>query len=229
MHRQLYSQLADICSEKSRYYDKRLVLWRNDEEESFLRSWIADPRSEKPAVGRLTSVEDTNDITNLKNFISNCVKCGSVVEKKPGVGTGASGIMVILHAPRLIGKIEMQLFKKDSVAMLKQIVSSLKVPFGDCYITNMIKCESEDCFTKPSEMASNCLSILERELYIVKPRIVLVMGEMQPLSKMINNSRGILWFTIEHPITMLKNPDLKRSAWDTLKNIIAKMQEPGFA
>lgn len=228
MNKDLSAQLADLYL-KDPYYDKRFVLWRSSEEEEFLRAWISGSIAHEPAGLTPLSLDDAADVEALKSLLLQCGKCGSVSEKKIGIGDGSSGLMIILHAPRLIGKIERELFKKDSITMLKQIVASLNVTFKDCYITNMIKCEPGDGFIKPSEMLSNCISFLEKELYIVKPKIVLVMGEMQSISKMVNNSREIFWFTIEHPITMLNNPDLKRSAWETLKNIMVKMKELGLA
>jgi len=227
MNKQLYSNLAEVFSQDS-YYNNRVVLWRSNEEESFLRTWLSSSFADESIETKPSSVNNISDIINLKDFVSKCSTCGSSFEKKIGVGTGTNGIMIILHAPRLIGKIEMQRTKKDSVTMLKQIIASLNVSFSDCFITNMIKCESTDSFTKPSEMAANCLSILEKEINIIKPKIVLVMGEMQPLRRIVNGNKELSWFTIEHPITMVKNPELKRSAWETLKTIMAKIKALGL-
>ena len=59
----------------------------------------------------------------------------------------------------------------------------------------------------------------------MKPRIVIVFGDIMPLQKIVKGSVDIFWYNIEHPITLIKNPDLKRPAWSTLKLVMAKMKE----
>ena len=212
---------------KNAYFDKRLVICRNNDEAVFLNSWISASEKERnlsPAGGDAMHVKEQSDL-NL--FIRNCSKCGASLEKKTGVGSGKNGVMIILYAPRLVGKMEMQFYKKDSADMLKRITASMNLSFGECYITNMVKCESDDPFMKPSLMLSNCLSVLEAELDLVKPKLALVMGDIRPLQKIVSSSE-IFWFAFEHPISMIKNPDLKRSAWETIKNINLKTKELGI-
>jgi len=209
------------------YFDKRLVICRNKDEAVFLNSWISasENRQEQPPVR--ADAKDVRDQAGLNSFIRDCSKCGLSLEKKTGIGSGKNGVMIILHAPKLLGKMEMQLYKKDSADMLKRITASMNLSFGECYITNVIKCESDDPFMKPSVMASNCLHVLEAELTLVKPKLALVMGDILPLQRIVNNSK-ILWFTFEHPISMLKNPDLKKAAWETIKKINLKTKEFGI-
>ncbi|MCL2026746.1 MAG: hypothetical protein FWG92_08085 [Leptospirales bacterium] len=221
-HRTLSRLLA-----KNSYFDKRLVICRNNDEAVFLNSWISASEKKQdlpPAGGDVMHVKEQADL-NL--FVRNCSKCGASLEKKTGVGSGKNGVIIILYAPGLVGKMEMQFYKKESADMLKRITAAMNLSFGECYITNMIKCESDDLFMKPSQMLSNCLSVLETELALVKPELALVMGDIRPLQKIVNNSE-IFWFAFEHPISMIKNPDLKRAAWETIKNINLKMKELGI-
>jgi uracil-DNA glycosylase family 4 len=228
MMENLYTELHDLLS-RSPYARETLVMSRNSGEDEFLRRWLDSAASVKPAAAAPAPAglkpADVNSPAALKELVETCSLCGNVSEKKAAYGDGSNGVMIILHAPRLIGRVEVQLYRKDSVEMLKAMVRAMKISFPHCYITNLIKCEAADMLMKPSQMASNCLEILRKELVLVKPSIVIVMGEMQPLQKIIHDSRGIFWFTVEHPITMLKNPDLKKSAWATLKNVMEKIRE----
>ncbi|MCL1910913.1 MAG: hypothetical protein FWG13_01760 [Leptospirales bacterium] len=210
------------------YFGKRLVICRNESEAAFLNLWISPSESKQDSPPVHADARNVREQAGLNSFIKDCSKCGASLEKKIGVGSGNNGVMIILYAPKLVGKMEMQFYKKDSADMLKRITASMNLSFGECYITNMIKCESDDPFMKPSEMVSNCLSVLEAELALVKPKLALVMGDIRPLQKIVNNSE-ILWFAFEHPISMLKNPDLKRAAWETIKKINLKTKELGIA
>jgi DNA polymerase len=228
MKENLYTELHALLS-SSPYARGNVIMSRNADEEEILRRWLDSVSSGKPAAAAPETAgakpADANSPAALKELVEKCSLCGNVSERKPAYGDGSNGVMIILHAPRLIGRVEVQLYRKDSVDMLKAMVRAMQLSFPHCYVTNLIKCEAGDMLMKPSQMVSNCLEIIRKELALVKPSIVIVMGEMQPLQKIIHDSRGMFWFTVEHPITMLKNPDLKKSAWATLKNVMDKIRE----
>jgi uracil-DNA glycosylase len=80
----------------------------------------------------------------------------------------------------------------------------------------------------PSEMFRHCGDILNGEIAAVAPSIVIVMGEMVPLKKTVDANPGISWFSIDHPLTILNNPELKKPAWNTLKLVMSRMKELGI-
>jgi len=222
-----YGTLSRLLA-RNPYFDKRLVVCRTQDEAAFLSSWIAAPEKKQDEPSAYADLKGVKEQAGLNSFIKACSRCGASLEKKTGIGSGKNGVMIILYVPKLVGKMEMQLYKKDSADMLKRITAAMNLSFSDCYITNMIKCESDDPFMKPSMMVSNCLPILEAELALVKPKLVLVMGDIRPLQAVVNNSSKILWFAFEHPMSMLKNPDLKKAAWETIKEINLKTKELGI-
>ena len=77
-------------------------------------------------------------------------------------------------------------------------------------------------------MYRNCTGFLSDDIALTEPRVVLVFGDIVPLQKIVNESRGLFWYNIEHPLTLLKNPDLKRPAWSTLKLAQKKIAELGL-
>lgn len=162
---------------------------------------------------------------DLKKIIESCTLCTGVVDRKFGVGTGMNGVMVILNSPRLVNIVEKNLLKKESVEMLKKIIQATDLSFGECYITNLVKCDISDPLMKPSQIVANCEKIINREIEVIKPRLVIVFGDILPLQSIIKNSMDIFWYNIEHPITLIKNPDLKRAAWSTIKVIMTKLKE----
>lgn len=210
----------------------RLTVTKGVEDVKLLRAFLALKGASLPngeaqtPVGGISSPADT---ASLKGFIAECSKCGAARAKKTGVGTGANGVMIILNTPTLVASNELSLYKKDLSDMLHNIITAaLKLSFADCYITNIIKCEAGDVFIKPSVMAANCIGILDYEVKIVKPKVAIVMGDILPIRKMVNASKGIYWFNIEHPLTMIKTPQTKAQAWKTLQAAIAKMKEIGI-
>ncbi len=190
-------------------------MYRGEEELDRLSGWLC--RRER-------SRGEDRDV-DLKKLIESCRTCTGVEERKFGIGTGANRVIIILNSPQLVNVVEKKVLKKDSVDLLKKIIQAAQLSFNDCYITNLVKCEIADPLMKPSQIVKNCENIINREIEIIKPRIAIVFGDIIPLQRIIKESVDVIWFNIEHPITLLKNPDLKRNAWHTLKLIMEKMKE----
>ncbi len=213
-----YGNITAIIEDLARR--RRLILYRDDDELEFLMRWIQGERHSVEGSGILAGDE-------LNDIIQNCRKCKDTRERKLGYGSGTNGIMIILNTPRMVSQAEIKLFKSESVKLLRKMIMAIGVDFESCYTTNMIKCETGDSLYSPSEMFQNCEEIIRKEIMHINPEIAIVMGEIVALQKIINDSQGIAWYNVEHPLTLIKNPDLKRSAWNTLKLIMAKIRERG--
>jgi len=201
--------------------DKRLMkntlLFKGDEELKFLIG-ILKPKSEAK---KITSI---NDIAADALF-SECKICPDIIERKTPFGLGSNKVMIILNAPRMANRIEISIHKSESVEVLKKMVSAIGLEMKECYITNLIKCETGNALIKPSDMVKNCTKILQREIEIIKPKLAIVMGDILPLQGVVNSSKSITWFNTEHTISLIKNPELKRPAWETLKLVRKKFLE----
>lgn len=200
---------------KDRSLRGRVIVSRGDDELDRLSGWVC--RQDR-------AQEEAREET-LKKIIEACALCSGVEERKFGVGSGMNGVMVILNSPQLVNIIEKKLLKKESVDLLKKIIQAAHLSFGECYITNLVKCDINDPLMKPSQVMGNCEKVVAREIEVMQPRVVIVFGDILPLQNIIKNSREIFWYNIEHPITLIKNPDLKRAAWSTLKLIMTKLKE----
>jgi len=201
--------------------DKRLMkntlLYRGDEELDLLINFLK-PNSE---VKKILNIQDiTSDF-----ILSECKICPDIIERKNPFGSGANKVMIVLNAPRMANRIEINIHRAESVDLLKKMVSAIGLTMKECYVTNLIKCESSSAIIKPSDMVKNCTKILQKEIDIFKPELAIVMGDILPLQGIINSSKGITWFNTEHTISLIKNPELKRPAWETLKLVRKKFLE----
>jgi uracil-DNA glycosylase len=209
----LYKDLAALLRDK--FLRSRLILSRGAEELELIAGWVC--RQER-------AVEEARE-DDIKKIIESCAKCTGVEERKFGIGAGLNRVMVILNSPQLVNLVEKKVLKKESVDLLKKIIQTTNLNFSECYVTNLVKCEVGDPLMKPSQIVKNCEYIIDREIAIIKPRIIIVFGDIIPLQKIIKGSGDIFWYNIEHPITLIKNPELKRPAWNTLKLIVSKIKE----
>jgi uracil-DNA glycosylase family 4 len=209
----LYRDISALL--KNDWLSSRLVLFRGEGDRDRLAGWLC--REEQAG----TRARDDD----IRSLIESCNQCAGIEEKKFGIGTGANRVMVILNAPQLVNILEKKVLKKESVDMLKKMLQAAGLSFADCYVTNLVKCDVNDPLLSPSQVVKNCERIMAREIEIMKPRIVIVFGDIIPLQKIVKGSTDIQWYNIEHPITLIRNPDLKRPAWSTLKLVMAKMKE----
>jgi uracil-DNA glycosylase len=213
----LYRDISAVL--KNGWQRSRMLLFRGEEERDQLVGWLC----------RETEAGNEARDDDIKSVIDSCALCTGIEEKKFGIGTGASRIMLVLNAPQLVNILEKKVLKKESVDMLKKMVQAAGPVFADCYVTNLVKCDINDPIMKPSQIMKNCERIIEKEIDVMKPRIVIVFGDILPLQKVIKGSADIFWYNIDHPITLIKNPDLKRPAWSTLKLVMSKMKELGLS
>jgi DNA polymerase len=219
MENSIYKDIAAALKTSLIFKDFTVV--KKEDELSYLDSWL----SSKPLSKNEKPLETKGVLKDIKDIIDTCNLCEKNSEKQYSFGDGISGIMIILNSPTLMSDVEREVYKTDSQNLMKKMVESLGKPFDKCYTTNLIKCTVKNAILKPSDVLNNCVSILKNEMEFVNPKIIIVMGDIIPIQNIVHSSRGIFWYTIEHPITILKNPELKRKTWNTLKVVIEKMKE----
>ncbi len=195
--------------------NNRLLIFRNSDELSFLNAWM----DKQPDV--LDRDKNKNNFT-FDEQLQNCDKCRNVSNKKPGFGTGKNGILIVLNRPKIFSGSDKDQLKTSSINLLKKMINAIEVSLEECYTTNLIKCESSDTLNRPSIMYNNCENLFVRELKEKSPSIIIVMGNDLPLKKLKNENKDIAWYSIEHPVSLIKTPALKRNAWETLKKIKIK-------
>jgi uracil-DNA glycosylase len=126
------------------------------------------------------------------------------------------------------------------------------------YIANIVKCHpmvdpaqpekrGNDRPPSPEEIAT-CMPFLIRQIRIVRPEFIVALGATAARI-LLNTARGITslrgqWFDFPvpgndsfsvrllptfHPAALLRNPDLKRDAWNDAKMLHAEMEKAGHA
>jgi len=197
-----------------------MIPYRDEEERRFLESWLSSGTGNRPLQpGPSFAAEPSPDL------LVECKRCPSAAGRKKPSGSGSNGVLVLLNAPSMLQRSEMDLLRKESAQLLKKMIEATGLRFDECYFTNLIKCDTNDPVVRPSDMLANCMDVFRQELEHVKPRIVIVMGDIKVIQRTVNESRGIHWFTIHHPVTIVKNPELKRTAWNTLQLVMDKLKE----
>jgi len=213
---------ADILIDFIKQENGKVLLYKGEDELLILKNWLDQKDCSSPVKNNSNGKIISTEVTEV---IKNCNKCENSINKKYPVGRNSSSIMIILNSPILIGQGEKRLYREDSVALLKQIISAINLDIKETYITNLVKCDASSSITSPGQMIKNCEEILQKEIDFIKPEIIIFMGEMKFIRTIILSYKNIFWFNVDHPITLLKNKELKRKTWETLKLVIKKVEE----
>jgi DNA polymerase len=105
------------------------------------------------------------------------------------------------------------------------------------YIGNIVKCRPPQNRVPSTEEMIACLPYLEEQIMLIDPVIIVAMGAtalkgLIGKNVSITESRGkwMIWnnrmlMPTYHPAALLRNPGLKKDAWNDFKNIVLKYRE----
>jgi len=111
----------------------------------------------------------------------------------------------------------------------------------NCFIANVVKCRPPQNRDPNPEEAKACRGFLERQINILKPKMILLLGRIATYH-ILDTAQGISmihgqFFTyktsfgeipvmpIYHPSAVLRNEVLKRPVWEDLKVFKKKLEE----
>lgn len=105
------------------------------------------------------------------------------------------------------------------------------------YIGNIVKCRPPGNRNPQPEEAAACLPYLHRQIDIINPAIIILMGAVA-LRYMLSpdmritrcrgewtEQEGRFFIPVYHPSALLRNPALKKDTWEDYKNIVRKYRE----
>lgn len=176
-------------------------------------------------------IEQLNSLKARTLACQNChlrAGCQGVVF---GEGDPLSPIVFVGEGP---GQTEDELgrpFVGKAGQLLDRILEAVELPRNTVYITNIVKCRPANNRTPTLEEMKHCLPWLRDQFRILHPHFMVLLGLaathgiLAPDLKM-NQVHG-KWFErgdvqmmpTYHPAAILRNPNLKRPAWEDFKEI----------
>jgi len=127
-------------------------------------------------------------------------------------------------------------FQGPSGDLLNRILSSIGLGRTNAYLTNIVKYISAGDEITP-ELMKFFAPFVWRELAVVKPKIVLLLGNTptkallntkQPISKVrgeFQESNGLTFMPTFNPAYLLRDPTKKREVWEDMKLVKAYLKE----
>ena len=203
-------------------------------------SSVSAGQSECPVHAPLT-------LASVAAKVNACTRCDLHARRLnavPGTGCEHPFVLVVGEGPGAEEDMQGLPFVGPAGKLLDKMLAAISLDrHTNCYIANIVKCRPPNNRTPLPEEADACISFLEAQIHILKPKMILAAGRtagqnlLKTQSSLTNlrgrfyDYQGIPLLVTYHPSALLRDETLKRPAWEDLKLFRAKLLEiaPGYA
>lgn len=196
--------------------------------------------AEKTVYGSIDEISKDADnkrlpiMKNLKEKVSECVKCGLHKERRNtvfGAGPVNAELMFIGEGPGEDEDIQGLPFVGRAGQLLTKMITAMRFDRNDVYIANIVKCRPPNNRNPSEEEAAQCIPYLEKQIEIIKPKSIVLLGavparyilKVEAISKVRGTwqeYKGIRVMPTYHPAYLLRNPAAKKDVWEDLKKVM---------
>ncbi len=181
------------------------------------------------------------EFLELSKQVSVCTQCDLHKERKNavfGMGNPFAEIMIIGEGPGQEEDKQGLPFVGKSGQLLDKILAACGFNREEhVFIANIVKCRPPDNRDPLPEERDACLPWLFRQISAIRPKIIILLGSTAVKGLIDPNAKitqlrgkwmeweGFLVMPTFHPSALLRNPDLKKDAWEDFKLLVMKYRE----
>ncbi len=181
-------------------------------------------------------------LSELYEEITHCQQCEMAKYRTrtvPGEGAEDADIMLIGEAPGWNEDQQGRPFVGAAGKFLDELLASINLDRRKVYIANVIKCRPQNNRDPLPQEILNCRKWLERQIELIKPKIIVTLGRYsmalffpnKTIGKIHGSAEkrdGIIYFAMYHPAAALHQHSLKETIKaDMLKipPLLAQMED----
>ena len=179
--------------------------------------------------------------------VASCSRCALSKKRTrtvPGMGVAHPAVLVVGEGPGAEEDAQGLPFVGPAGKLLDKMLEAISLSRDiNCYIANIVKCRPPNNRTPLPEEADACMSFLEAQIHILKPKMILAAGRTaaqnllkttESLARLRGTFRdyeGTPLLVTYHPSALLRDASLKRPAWEDLKLFRAELSRlvPDYA
>lgn len=236
------------------FIEKALLQYNTQQEEMGLtpslvtplstQNTSAEPHTQPPETQLIPDIPQKTkreELAQLYYEAQNCNSCQlsqSRTKMVFGSGNAESEVMVIGEAPGYQEDQQGLPFVGPAGQLLTKMLAAINLDRNsDVFIANVLKCRPPGNRTPSTDESLTCISILRRQINIIKPKAILLLGRVaannilqnsDPISKMRNGFHTYMDIPAKvtyHPAALLRNNGLKRDTWNDLQEFQRILQE----
>jgi DNA polymerase len=185
-----------------------------------------------PAEQRRTALEAVRDL------IGECQRCQLAQGRNKlvfGVGDPNAQLMFVGEGPGADEDTQGEPFVGRAGQLLNNMIGAMGLNREQVYIANIVKCRPPQNRKPEPDEARTCLPFLERQIEIVRPRVLVALGataatyllgmrgSIGAMRGRIHDYRGIQTVVTYHPAFLLRDPTQKKEAWKDLQMAMAAL------
>jgi len=173
-------------------------------------------------------------LTELNRAMVRCTLCSELVKSRtqvvPSDGPETAQVLFIGEAPGFHEDQQGKPFVGPAGQFLNSLLALVGWRRDEVFITNIVKCRpAGNRDPLPSEI-SNCSPWLDKQLALIKPRIIVTLGRYsmarffpgQSISKVHGTARqaeGVLYYAMYHPAAALHQQSLRHTLEEDMKKL----------
>ncbi len=170
-----------------------------------------------------------------------CGLCERIRNKVPGQGDPQARLMLIGEGPGGDEDASGLAFVGAAGQLLTKELAAIGLKREEVYICNVVKCRPPGNRTPLPEEAAVCMPFLMRQLALVHPAVVLLLGGTAVKAffgwdaritalrgKWFRNGDGY-WIPTCHPAALRRDESKKRLVWEDLKAVLRMLDHLGTA
>ncbi len=180
----------------------------------------------------------------LEGAIRGCTACDLHATRQQavvGIGNRQADWMIVGEAPGEQEDLQGEPFVGRAGVLLNNMLAAVGLSRETVYIANVIKCRPPGNRDPHVEEVSSCIGYLERQIALVRPRLILIVGRVAAQTLLQTDSavgrmRGRVHYygdqnipvvVTYHPAYLLRRPTEKAKSWDDLKLALVQQGQSG--
>lgn len=173
-------------------------------------------------------------LEELEEEVKQCKKCELWKTRTNavfGAGNPEADLLFIGEAPGHNEDLQGEPFVGRAGKLLDKILLAVNTVREDVFIANILKCRPPGNRSPHSDEIENCEPYLLTQIQIIKPKLIICLGliaaktllrveyNLHQMRGRIYNYHGFDLMVTYHPAALLRNPNLKRFAWEDFQKI----------
>lgn len=195
-----------------------------------IQVWHERAKQETSGLENLTSmVVKAQNLAELHALASDCQRCDAAKIREQvvfGDGSVQADWLIVGDFPSEQDELQQQPLTGDAARLLSEMLLAVGVKKSAVYITSSVKCRSANTAAENAELSS-CRAYLARQIELVNPLVIFVLGEKAAQSLLKSNDSltalvgkvqtvddiSVPIVVSHHPRYLLQTPSAKRQAW----------------
>lgn len=185
-------------------------------------------------LNRLKVPDRVMDLDAYARSIEQCQQCSLSQTRNHfvfGTGNPRAGLMLIGEAPGEEEDCQGKPFVGKAGQLLDKILAAIEFKREEVYIANVLKCRPPKNRDPLPEETAMCLSYLNKQIELIRPRLILLLGRIAAQSLLkttasltqlrctIHHYREIPVLVTFHPAALLRNPQWKVQTWEDVQKL----------